>query len=91
MCGARHVFARRRRTAGEDGASRGVIGHARGLERSNDAEVAEVRKSGDPVANADLRVGQRMVNRLDQIVFRPFELLNEGGRDTSRPGAHIDW
>ena len=49
----------------------GMIGHARDLERADDAEVAQVRQSGDPVADADLRVGQRMVDRLDQVVFGP--------------------
>ena len=88
--GARHVFLWRRRAAAEDGAPRRMIGHARRLERPDDAEIAQVRQRRDAVADADLRVGQRVVDRLDQIVFRALELLNERGRDTSRPGPHID-
>ena len=44
------------------------------LERPHDDEVAQVGKGGDAVADADLGVGQRMVDRLDQVVLGPFEL-----------------
>ena len=41
------------------------------LERPDDDEVAQVGKRRDAVADADLRVGQRVVDRLDQVVLGP--------------------
>ena len=47
--------------------------------RSDDAQVLEVRERGDAKRDANLRVGQRVIDRREQIDDRAFEPLNERG------------
>ena len=43
-----------------------------------------------PNDDADLRVGQRVIDRRDQVVDRAFEPLEERGGHALRPGADVD-
>ena len=47
----------------------------------------QVRQRGDAEGDADLRVGQRVIDRRDQIVDRPFEPLDERRGHAMRAGA----
>ena len=49
-----------------------------------------MRHRGDAVGDADLGVGQRVVDRRDQVVDRPLELLEERRGHAVRAGRHVD-
>ena len=71
------VAARRRRHAG----------HAL---RPDDAQVLEVRERGHAVRDADLGVGERVIDRRDQVVDRPLEALQERRGDALRAGGDVN-
>ena len=66
-----------RRPARENLAAAGGVGDAGDVVGPDDAEVLDVRQRGDADRDADLRVGQRVIDRRDQIVDRTFEALDE--------------
>ena len=59
--------------------------------RPDDGELAQVRQRGDAGdAAADLRVGERLLDRREQVVDRRFRALEERGGDALRPGLDRD-
>ena len=82
--------AGRRRTAREDAIAARRRRHAGHVLRSHDRQILEVRQGRDAVRDADLRVRERVVDRRDEIVDRPFEALDERGDETLRTRAHVD-
>ena len=48
-----------------------------------------MRERGDAEGDADLRVGQRVIDRRDQIDDRAFEPLDERGGDALRAGLDV--
>ena len=60
------------------------------LLRPGDRQVLQVRHRGDAVGDADLGVGQRVVDRRDQIVDRALELLQERRGHAVRAGRHVN-
>ena len=86
--GARFFLGRRDGAAGKDPAAARRLRHAGHHRRSDDGDVAHVRERGHAVA--DVHVGQRILERGDQIVHRPIEPLDEGDRDPLRSGLDVD-
>ena len=81
----------RRRTAGEDLAAARRVGHAGDLERPAHREFAQVRQRGDAEARADLRVGERVIDRrASGRPARRVEALHERRRDALRAGLDAD-
>ena len=56
--------------------------------RPEDRHVAHVRQRGD--AEADVDVGERVLERHEQIVDRAVEALDERGGDALRPGRDVN-
>ena len=76
------------RPAGEDAGAARRVGHAGDLGRPHHAEVAQVRQHGDAEADAD--VGQRVLERREQVVDRAFDVLDEGRRHALRARLHVN-
>ncbi|OLC42737.1 MAG: hypothetical protein AUH43_21880 [Acidobacteria bacterium 13_1_40CM_65_14] len=64
------------------------VRHAGDRRRSDDPDVAHVRQRRDAVA--DVHVGERVLERRDDVVDRSVETLDEADRHTLRPGADVD-
>ena len=88
--GARGLFGRRGRAAREHRATTHGIRHAAGLLRPDDVEAAQVRKRGDAVADPDFGVGQRVIDRRDQIVHQALGSNDERRRHAARAGLHVN-
>ena len=66
------------------------VGHAGHPRRPDDGHVLQVRQRRDAERHADLRVGQRVIDRRNQIVDRALEALQERGGDTMGAGADVN-
>ena len=88
--GAWKLFTGRHRPAGEDPPPARRLGHAGDSVRSGDRQIPQVRQDRDADGAADLRVGQRVLDRRQQIVDRSVEAREEGRRDALRSGFHRD-
>jgi len=86
----RLLFGDARRPAREDTAAAGRIGDAGDDVRADDGELAQVRKTGDAVGLADVRVGERVFDRMNDVVDRTVRHLDERGGDALRAGLHVD-
>ena len=82
--GAVLLVAGRGRPAREHCAAAVGVGDAGHALRPGNRQVLQVRHRGDAVGDADLRVGQRVVDRRDEVVDRPLELLQERRGDAVR-------
>ena len=84
---ARFLFSLRGRAAREDLQAARRVRHAGDIERPLHDEVAQVRQHGDAPRDAD--VGQRVLERHQQVVDRAVELLHERGGDALRAGLDV--
>ena len=66
------------------------FGNAGDLERPADRELAQVRQRRDAEARADLRVGQRVIDRRHQVVGHRVEALHERRRQAVRAGLDVN-
>ena len=85
---ARFFFGLRGRAAREDLQAARRVRHAGDVERALHDEVAQVRQHRHAVGDAD--VGQRVLERHQQIVNRAIELLDERGGDALRAGLDVN-
>ena len=85
---ARFFFGLRGRPAREDLQAARRVRHAGDVERALDDEVAQVRQHRHAPRDAD--VGQRVLERHQQVVDRAIELLHERGGDALRAGLDVD-
>ena len=90
VCPAGRVLAGRRGTAREYFPAAGRVRHARHVERTRDAEIAQVRQRRDTKRIADLGIGQRVLDRRHEIVDRTVEPLDERRRHVLRPRLDMD-
>ena len=76
-----------RRAAGEDSAADRRVRHARDGVRADDRQIAQVRQRRDADRCADLRIGERVLDRRDQVVDRTVGTLRRTPRtrDADRP------
>ena len=84
--GAGRLVGRRRRPAGEDPPAAHRVGHAGDPVRADHGQVAQVRQRRDADGDADLGVGQGVLDWRDQVVDRTLEALQEGGGEAVRAG-----
>ena len=66
------------------------VGDAGDRERAADGEVAQVRQRGGAEHLADVGVGQRVLDRHDQVVGRAVEALHERRRHAMLAGLDVD-
>ncbi len=87
---ARRSLRLRRRPAGEDALAARRLRDAGHLERPAHRELAEVRQRRDAEARSDLRVGQAVIDRRQQVVGHRVEALHERRRQAMRAGLHVN-
>ena len=88
FCGAGHFFAGIERPANKYLPPARRIGHARNIEWAADFKLAQVRILDSLSVIADLRVGQRVLDRRDVVVDKLRVFLEKRGRYAVRAGFH---
>ena len=78
------------RPAGEDLAAARRIRDAGHRHRAKDGEVAQVRERRGAEHLADVGIGERVLNRHDQVVGRSFKALHERHRQAMLAGLDVD-
>ena len=89
LAGAHRIVRTRGRAAAEDLAAARGVGNPGDVVRTDDTEVLDVRQRRDAERHADLRVRQRVIDRRNQVVDRPFEALDEGRGNAMHTGAEM--
>ena len=87
---AGNVVGRRGRSADENAFEADARRHARRPERPFDRKRPQVGHDGQTLGVADVEIRERVGLRRDQIVDRPFCLLDERGRHPARTRLHVN-
>ena len=88
--GAGPLFVRSRRATAEDESPGRRVGDARDLEGAENRHALQVLLRRDTVADSDLAIGQRVIDRTDQVIDIALELPNECRGDSVRTRGYLN-